>query len=103
MSAAYDKIIELLDELTPDEKERLSGKLNHTQQSESTVQEIDDQIEPTWTEEELAKLTRIEPLPGAEVVALGLTGGWADMGIEDSVEWLEEQRRKRRERKNYTW
>jgi len=54
--------------------------------------------EPTWTAEELAELTRIEPLSGAEVIALGLTGGWSDMGIEDPVEWLAKQRRK-----NYTW
>lgn len=39
-----------------------------------------------------------EPLTGAEIVARGLTGGWKDLGIEDSVAWVKEQKRKPRER-----
>jgi hypothetical protein len=55
----------------------------------------------SWTEEELAELLVIEPLTGHEIVQAGLTGGWSDMGITDSVAWVEAQRRKRR--KNLTW
>ncbi len=49
-------------------------------------------------ESTISEYTRPEPLTGAEIVAQGLTGGWEHMGIEDSVAWLEEQKRKRRER-----
>ena len=50
-----------------------------------------------WTEEELAELEELmkpEPRPANEIE----TGGWEDMGIEDSVGFVEEMRRKRRER-----
>lgn len=38
------------------------------------------------------------PLSGKEMVEQGLVGGWEDKGITDSVAWLEEHRRKRREK-----
>ena len=56
-----------------------------------------DDSEPL-TEEEIKALMTPDPLPPKEVIALGLTGTWADMGITDSVEWIQEQRRKRWER-----
>jgi hypothetical protein len=40
---------------------------------------------------------KIVPMTGAEIIAAGLLGGWEDMGITDSVQWIEEQRQKRRE------
>jgi hypothetical protein len=52
-----------------------------------------------WTQEELERAVRIEPMSGSEMVKAGLTGGWEHLGITDSVEWVEEQRRKRRERR----
>ena len=55
--------------------------------------------EPAWTEDELKRALEITPMTGAEIIAAGLTGGWADQGITDSVAWVEEQRRKRRERR----
>jgi len=39
-----------------------------------------------------------ELLTGREIVAAGLTGGWEGKGITDSVEWLANQRRKRRDK-----
>jgi hypothetical protein len=60
----------------------------------------------TWTEEELEELKELlkpDPKTGAEIVALGLTGTWADLDIVDSVEWVEELRRKRKERRNIQW
>ncbi|MBC7871009.1 MAG: hypothetical protein H7Y09_09245 [Chitinophagaceae bacterium] len=55
-----------------------------------------------WTEEGLAELLRPEtPMTGAEIVAAGLTGGWEHLGIEDSVEWLNEQKRKRHEKRKW--
>ncbi len=50
-----------------------------------------------WTDEEIRDMMMSTPKTGAEIVAAGHTGGWEDYGITDSVEWLEEQRRKRRE------
>ena len=51
-----------------------------------------------WTQDEVGKSrSRIEPMSGSEMVKAGLTGGWENQGITDSVEWVEEQRRKRRE------
>lgn len=50
--------------------------------------------ESAWTDEEIREMTRIEPKTGAEIVAAGHIGGWEDYGITDSVEWVEEQRRK---------
>ena len=50
-----------------------------------------------WTDEELAELlTPRPPLTGQEMVEQGYIGGWEDLGIEDSVEWLEQQKAKRR-------
>ncbi len=55
-----------------------------------------------WMEDELEELLRPEPpMTGAEIVAAGLTGGWEHLGIEDSVEWLNEQKRRRKEQRKW--
>lgn len=55
-----------------------------------------------WTAEELAELLKPkEPLTGKEMVEQGYIGGWEDMGIEDSVAWLAQQKAKRRNK--YQW
>jgi hypothetical protein len=54
-----------------------------------------------FTEEEVKALLTFTPKTGAEIVAAGLTGGWQDMGITDSVAWVEEQRRKQREARQW--
>jgi hypothetical protein len=54
----------------------------------------------TWTDEELAKLSELmksDPKPASEIQ----TGGWEDMGIVDSVAFVEEMRRKRREKSKW--
>lgn len=51
------------------------------------------------TDAELDELMRPQPMTGAEIVAAGLTGGWQDVGIEDGAAWVEEVRRKRKERR----
>lgn len=48
-----------------------------------------------WPPEDVADALRVEPRTGAEIVAAGLLGGWADQGIADSTEWVAEQRRRR--------
>jgi hypothetical protein len=50
-----------------------------------------------WTDEELRELTTVSPKTAGEIIDAGLLGGWEDLGITDSVEWVEEQRRKRQE------
>lgn len=73
------------------------GEYTATLQVEATLQEDKDWENQPWTEEELEELLKVEPLTGKEIVEMGLTGGWEDLGITDSVAWVEEQRRKRRE------
>lgn len=60
----------------------------------------DDDV--TWSDEEIAELLKPKkPLTGKEMVEQGLVGGWEDKGIEDSVEWLEQQ--KARKRNKHRW
>lgn len=40
---------------------------------------------------------KVEPMIGSEIVKADLLGGWEHLGIADANEWVEEQRRKRRE------
>ncbi|MDX1993427.1 MAG: hypothetical protein SF029_13640 [bacterium] len=56
-----------------------------------------------WTDEELAQLLKIEPKTGAEIVAWLKSqprSGWEDIGMT-GAEWVEEQRRKRREQRGW--
>ncbi|NDJ77108.1 MAG: hypothetical protein GYB65_12710 [Chloroflexi bacterium] len=53
----------------------------------------------TWTEDELAEILRpTEPLTGQEIVEQGFIGGWEDLGIEDSVAWLAQQKASRKKK-----
>jgi hypothetical protein len=47
-----------------------------------------------FTQEEIEDFLTFTPRSGAEVVRDDLIGGWEDMGITDSVQWVSEQRRK---------
>lgn len=58
--------------------------------------------DPEWSTEEIERALHGEPLTGAEIVAAGLTGGWSGAGIEDSAQWVSEQRRQRREDRDWT-
>ena len=59
------------------------------------------EVEPDFTEEEIKELLTFIPTSGAEIAAMGLIGGWEHKGITDSVEWVNEQRRQRRERNKW--
>jgi hypothetical protein len=63
--------------------------------------ELEVPIEPqaTYSDEELAELLKSEPQSGAEIAQADEIGSWAD--IEDSVEFVEEMRRKRREKSQW--
>ncbi len=65
---------------------------------EAVVVPID---EPPLTDAEIEELMRPKPKTGAEIAKNPAIGSWADMGIVDSVEWLAEQRRKRREQNQW--
>jgi hypothetical protein len=58
-------------------------------------------LEQDFTDEEIKEMLTFTPKSGKEIVEQGLVGGWEDMGITDSVAWVEEQRRKRRERNRW--
>jgi hypothetical protein len=45
--------------------------------------------EEQFTEDEITEALSPEPLSGAEIVEQGLTGGWEDMEISDSVEFVD--------------
>jgi hypothetical protein len=44
---------------------------------------------------------RPKPMTGAEIVDAGLTGGWRDLDIRDGIAWVEDVRRKRKERRSW--
>lgn len=88
-------IEELANQLSAADKVRLIQRLS-AQVIEDLNPPANDGDAEEWTPEELEELLSPgEPLTGREIVARGLAGGWKDMGIEDSVAWLEEQRRER--------
>ncbi len=59
--------------------------------------EIPD-LDETWTREELDEALTFHPATGAEIVASGVVGAWADEGIADSAAWVEDLRRKQQDR-----
>jgi hypothetical protein len=61
---------------------------------------IEVPLEAGWSPAELDQALEIKPMSGAEIVAAGLTGGWKDQGISDGAEWVQEQRRRRRDRRS---
>lgn len=88
-------ILQQVKALSPQERDELVTRLLAMQQEAPSRVEDED---ADWSEDELAELLQIRPMTGAEIVAAGLTGGWADLDIPDGATWVEEQRRKRRER-----
>lgn len=68
-----------------------------TSQTETTLAEPE-----TWDSEELQQLlSDNHPMTTQEIVEAGLFGGWEDMQIQDSLEWVQRQRAKTRGRN--TW
>jgi len=94
-TSELDKIIQMVDSLSDEERQLL---VEHIIDSIQPVSQDDYKEEVEFTEEEIAEMLTPEPMTGREIVEAGLTGGWADMGIEDSVEWLKQQRDQRRRR-----
>ncbi len=51
-----------------------------------------------FSDAEIEDLLTFSPVSGAEMIAAGLTGGWADMDISDPVAFVDDLRRKQKER-----
>ncbi len=83
-------------EIPPGEVELIIRELKPSQEDNNEAEAV-----PTWTDEELDELLRPNPHPltGAEIVAAGLVGGWEHKGITDGQAWVEEVKRKRKERR----
>lgn len=95
-----EEIIELALQLSPVEQAHLIERLEAAM-SQSAVSEQDNDDEAPWTREELAEMMKVTPKTGAEIVASGVLGGWANKGITDGAEWVNEQKRKRKERRRW--
>ncbi|MBL8165539.1 MAG: hypothetical protein JNJ61_26385 [Anaerolineae bacterium] len=57
--------------------------------------------EEQFTEAEVKDMLTFIPTSGAEIIADGLVGGWEDLGITDSVTFVDELRRKQREQRGW--
>ncbi len=100
----YDNILEHAEKLSLIEKARLAEHLMHDVRSgletgSNSFMDSDDD-EPL-TLEEIHALLGAGPKTGAEIVASGVVGAWKDMGITDGVDWVNEQKRKRSERRKW--
>lgn len=98
----FEEIVTLALQLSPVEQARLMERLAAAMQDAlARDQETDEDVEPLWTDEQLAEMMKPEPMTGAEIVASGILGGWKDKGITDGAEWVNEQKRKRKERRRW--
>ncbi len=96
----FDEVVEKALQLSPAEQARLMERLAMSVRTVLDTDTVPEAPEATWTAEEVAELMKVEPMTGAEIIAAGLTGGWADLGISDGAEWVNEQKRKRRAKWN---
>jgi len=94
MALTYDDVLEGFLRLSPEEQEQLieTARSLHAAEEDDQSPILDEEIR------ELVKNLGQHSASGAEIVAAGLTGAWADNDIEDSVAWLAELRRKRRDK-----
>ncbi|MFW5771746.1 MAG: hypothetical protein ACOCZH_00380 [Phototrophicaceae bacterium] len=95
MVMTVSELLEQAKALTPQERRELARQLLAMQSDANATEAFD------WSDDELAELLTSEPLTGAEIVAAGLTGSWADLEIADGATWVQEQRRKHRERNQW--
>lgn len=94
MSAVrYDQVMELALQLSPAEQARLVERLAEMQTVLAAEEQLDDL---PYTDAEIAEMMIVHPMTGAEIVAAGLTGGWSHLDISDGAEWVNEQKRKRK-------
>jgi hypothetical protein len=95
MSTRFEEILTEALQLSPIERitmiERLAASFTAT---------VRDESQPL-SEQEFEELMHVEPLSPEEIAAQGLLGTWADQGIEDGAEWVNEQKRKHKEQRKW--
>ncbi len=79
LELALSERLAMIEELAASVK----GQLDNAAASEET----------SFSPEEIAELTQVDPRTPSQVVAEGLLGTWT--GISDGAEWVNEQKRKR--------
>ncbi|CAG1771055.1 hypothetical protein BAC2_01445 [uncultured bacterium] len=94
MAVNFETLVNEALQLSLEDQARLVTRIVTAMSHQHDEMPLED-IEP-FTDEEIAEMLRPEPMTGAEIVAAGLTGGWADLGIADGAEWVQEQRFSRR-------
>lgn len=99
MTQDYETILNMALKLPPFQRAAMIEALAASFQS-AFRSHVNDEDTP-FTEAEVADLMHVEPLPPAEIVEQGLTGTWADLGIGDGAEWVNEQKRKRSEERRW--
>ncbi len=100
----FEQVVDLALRLSTAEQARLIERLASAMHETLVIDDHagdQEHIEPAWTDEEIAEMMKIEPMTGAEIVAAGLTGTWADLGITDGAEWVNEQRREGQEKNQW--
>jgi hypothetical protein len=95
-SAEFQEVLSLALELSPSERIAMIEEL-----AASFRQDPEPADEAPLTPEEITAMMRVEPLPPAQVVAQGLLGTWAHLGITDGAEWVNAQKRKRKARRKW--
>jgi endonuclease YncB( thermonuclease family) len=98
--ATFEDVLEQALELEPDEQTRLVEQLMDAARTVRPLPRTAADDSPDL-DDELAELLRSEPMTGAEIVAAGLAGTWADLGIRDGAVWVNEQKQKRRKRNQW--
>jgi hypothetical protein len=91
LTAYVDETGEVTLKLPPE----FRGEVEVIVKSRSYLPTGTNQGDPTLAENDLSKLPDFNPVPAEDIV----TGGWEDIGITDSVAWVEEQRQKAREQR----
>lgn len=89
------KSLELI--VTPDE----NGKIVIQLPDDFPKGDIRIHLDPINTELDEDDLLTPDPKTGAEIARSDAIGGWADLGIPDSVEWVEQVRREEVERRKW--
>ncbi len=98
-----DVLTQQVEKLSPSEQLLLIERIVALLRTRASVQDepAADELE-TWEQYELqALLNDHQPMTTSEIVAAGLFGGWEDLGIEDSLAWVQAQRAKGKGR--YSW
>jgi hypothetical protein len=93
-SQELEHLIEMVDQLSASDRQQLMAYLAELQ---ATTQD-----EPAYSDAEIQQMLTPRPRTGREIVEQGLRSGaigsWADMAIDDPLDWLRQQRQAR-----YQW